>query len=202
MPGGPPALLLSPLIIDIFSRWGYLSLYRCPWEALQLTITIQFSEKEAGILYSASSMSCSIHVSSWEEKVCFLREKGRISIAKESIEQNNTGWMWAFEKVICTKWPFKSHSFLNDLGSAIQYTEQCDQYPSSRGHWILEASTAADSDKSVRITLPEQCHFNHKNLHLYYIIGRLGTWITLFSADYSVHLKNNVPCNQRFVCIA
>lgn len=120
MPGGPPALLLSLLIIDIFSRWGYLSFYHCLWEAPQLTIPIQYSEKETGILHFVSSMPCSIHVSSWEKKVCFLRETGRISIAKQSIEQNNTGWMWAFEKMICTKWPLNLTLFLNDLGGAFQ----------------------------------------------------------------------------------
>lgn len=109
--------------------------------------------EKAGILHCASSMPCSIHVSSWEEKVCFLREKGKISIAKQSIGQNNTGWMWAFEKVICTKWPLKLTLFLNDLGGAFQphlSTHRAMRpISSSRGHWILEASTTADSDNGV-----------------------------------------------------
>lgn len=186
MPREPLALLLSLLIIDIFSRWGYLSFYHCPWEAPQLTIPTQYSEKEAGILYSVSSMSCSIHVFSWEEKVCFLREKGRISIAKQSIEQNNTGRMWAFEKVICTKWPLNLALF-EWLGRCLSATLTHTQSnvtnippPEDTGYWKHPLQLAVIM---VYITLTEQCHFNHKNLHLYYIIGRLGTWIALFCAD-------------------
>lgn len=62
-------------------------------------VPTQNLEEQAGILHRVSSIACSIHVSSWVEKVCFLREEGGISI----IEQNNKGWMWALEKVIFTK---------------------------------------------------------------------------------------------------
>lgn len=80
---------------------------------------------------------------------------------------------------------FKSLSFFKWLGkcrsATLVHTEQCDQCPPSRGRWILEAFSAADSDNGI--TLTEQCHFNQNNLHFYYIIGILGIWIVLFCAD-------------------
>lgn len=128
-----------------------------------------FWERSWVFLLCVSSVPCSIHFPSWEEKkkVCFLRVKGRISIAKQSIEQNNMGWMWAFEKVICTKWPLILALFFwmtwdVSFNHTKVHTEQCTQYPSSvedPGCWKHPQLTAI----MLHITLTEQCHFIHKH---------------------------------------